>query len=58
MSIHGGMNESDWEQLALDTLAELAWYPSTVRRSHPAAVSGRSGRTCTFRPACSPRCAH
>ncbi len=27
MTTSGGMSESDWEQLALDTLAELAWTP-------------------------------
>ena len=27
MTTTGGMSEGDWEQLALDTLAELAWTP-------------------------------
>ena len=27
MSLHGGMSESDWEEIALDTLGELAWQP-------------------------------
>ncbi len=27
MGLHGGMSESEWEQLALDTLGELGWQP-------------------------------
>ena len=27
MGLYGGMSESDWEQLALDTLGEIGWQP-------------------------------
>jgi type I restriction enzyme R subunit len=35
MGMHGGMSESDWEQLALDTLAELAWEPKNGKEIAP-----------------------
>ena len=35
MSLHGGMSEADWEQLALEALAELAWEPKHGKEIAP-----------------------
>lgn len=35
MGMRGGMRESDWEQIALDTLSELAWAPRQGKEIAP-----------------------
>ena len=56
MGMHGGMSESDREQLALDTLAELAWEPKHGKEIAPGSGE-REKWAYTSRPACLPPCA-